>query len=232
MRVLHPIRPEEKLVSRGRYRYLIDGEPTGDLESWQITRLPNGDEFVRADLDGRESSGASLITHLLRREDGRPAVLRLRFEHEDVKAVAQYTFDEASVQVARTAEGEQRCVETVDIATGYVVDYHTMISQDYVWRGYEGVEGYSQMVPLFSPDLWVEKSQVLHGRALRFEVQPLPPTLCVVPAGAFAGAQHYRVRFEDGVEAEAWYDSRGIPLRWQFPARGYDFVLDEYQAQP
>ena len=53
MRVLHPIRPEEKLVSRGRYRYLIDGEPTGDLESWQITRLPNGDEFVRADLDGR-----------------------------------------------------------------------------------------------------------------------------------------------------------------------------------
>lgn len=228
MRVLHPIRPEEKLVSRGQYRYLVDGEPTGDVETWQVSRLPGGEEIVRADLDGREASGASLVTHLVRHADKRPNWLRLRFRSGQMNAAAQYTFEEASVRVARVAEGEQRSVEMIDIATGYVVDYHTMISQDYVWRGYEQAGGYSQSVPLFSPDLWAEDEKVLRGRALRFEVQSLPSQPCVIPAGEFASAQHFRVRFEDGVLAEAWYDSRGTPLRWHFPARGYDFVLGQY----
>lgn len=231
MRVLHPIHSKEKLVSRGRYQYLIDGEPTGDVETWQVTRLPGGDEVVRADLDGREASGASLITHLVRRKDGRPRTLRLRFQSDDMSAAAQYTFEDASVRVARVAEGQQRCMEVVDIAEGYVVDYHTMISQDYVWRGYERAVGYSQTVPLFSPDLWADETKVLRGRALRFEVQPLPPKVCIIPAGEFAGAQHFRVRFEDGVLAEAWYDGRGVPLRWHFPARNYDFVLNQYLSR-
>ena len=228
MRVLHPIRPEEKLVSRGRYRYLIDGEPTGDVETWQITRLPGGEEIVRADLDGREASGASLITHLVRKEDGWPAWLRVRFRNGDLNAAAQYTFDRDSVRIARVAEGQSRVMERVDMAEDYVVDYHTMISQDYVWRGYQRSQGYSQSVPLFSPDLWADGSTVLRGRALRFEVQPLPPKVCTVPAGEFAGTQHFRVRFEDDVLAEAWYDSHGVPLRWYFPARDYDFVLEKY----
>jgi len=228
VRVLHPVHSKEKLVSRGRYQYLIDGEPTGDIETWQVTRLPNGDEVVRADLDGREASGASLITHLVRGKDGQPHWLRLCFQSEDINAAAQYTFEKATVRVARVAEGQPRCMEAVDIAEGYVVDYHTMISQDYVWRGYKQAGGLNQTVPLFSPDLWADETKVLRGRALRFEVQALPPKVCVVPAGEFAGTQHFRVTFEDGVLAEAWYDNRGVPLRWYFPARNYDFVLTEY----
>ena len=109
MRVLHPVHSKEKLVSRGRYQYLIDGEPTGDIETWQVTRLPNGDEVVRADLDGREASGASLITHLVRGKDGQPRWLRLRFQSEDINAAAQYTFEKATVRAARVAEGQPRC---------------------------------------------------------------------------------------------------------------------------
>lgn len=228
MRVLHAIRPEEELVSRGQYRYLVDGEPTGDVESWQVSRLPNGEEIVRADLDGRKASGASLITHFVRNKDGEPNWLRLRFHVDGVNAAAQYTFEETSVRVARTADNTGQHVETVDLPAGYVLDYHTMISQEYVWRGCKKAVTEPHMVPLFSPDLWAEGEKMLRGRALRFEVQALAPETCSVPAGEFDDAQHFRIRFEDGVAAEAWYDEHGTPLRWFFPARSYDFVLEEY----
>lgn len=228
MRVLHAIRSEENLVSRGQYRYLVDGESTGDVESWQVSRLPSGEEIVRADLDGRRASGASLITHFVRHKDGSPDWLRMRFHVDGVNAAAQYTFDEASVRIARTADNIGQQIDIVDLPAGYVVDYHTMISQDYVWRGCK--EGISEprMVPLFSPDLWAEGEKMLRGRALRFEGHALPPETCSVPAGEFANAQHFSIRFEDGVVAKAWYDEHGTPLRWFFPARSYNFVLEQY----
>ncbi len=230
MRVLHPIGSNEVPVCRGAYHYLKDGQPTGHVEHWQITRLPTGGEIVRADVDGREAEGApSLITHLQRYPDGRPEWLRLRYHSATVNAAAQYTFEPAAIRIARRAEGVERRLEMVEIAANYGVDYHPVIGHDYVWRSYPAsAEGNALLVPIFSPDLWAEGISVLIGRALRFSILPSEAETCQTPAGVFEGARKFQVTLSDGVRSIAWYDDYGVPLRWTYPDKGYDFVLSAY----
>ncbi len=231
MRVLHPLRAEETLLGRGRYRYLRSGKPTGDVETWYLTRLPDGSEVVRADLDARKSNGMSLVTHLHRPSVGCPNWLRLRYFGGGLNTAAQYSFEEDSVRVARMTSDFRRQQEVVELAAGYVVNYHLVISSDYVWRGYPaGASGESRLIPVFSPDLWAEGDRILTGRALRVSIQPLEPETCLTPAGRFEGAQVYAVSFDDGVEATAWYDQQGMPLRWHYPAKGYEYVLIAYET--
>jgi len=234
LRVLHEVHPEEVLISRGQYRYLRGGQPTGQVEHWQITRLPNGQEVVRADVDGSQiPAGPHLLTHLQRRPDGRPEWLRLQYMKGDLLAAAQYQFEDAEVIVIRQEAGGHRRQDKVEIAANYVVDYHPVIAHDYVWRGYPATAGgKAWSIPVFSPDLWALGGDVLSGRALRFAVTPLAPETCEVPAGRFEAARCYKVILSDSVLAMAWYDSAGIPLRWHYPDKGYDFVLVEYTRGP
>lgn len=230
MRVLHPLRETETPVCSGEYSYLLNGEPSGQVEQWQITRLPDGNEIVRADIDGRKAPVPySLVTHMLRGPDGRPLWLRLRYVTGSVNGAAQYNFEAALVRVARQAEHLPRRMETVEIAENYAVDYPPVIGHDYVWRAYPGhAQGKPTRVPVFSADLWADQEQVLGGRALRYEVAPRETQTCVTPVGVFEDAQHFQVTMSDGIEALVWYDRGGIPLRWLYPAKGYDFVLTSY----
>jgi hypothetical protein len=233
MRILHAISPDERLVSWGRYRYLADGAPTGDVESWQVTRLPDGVEIVRVDLDGEQARGARLVAHLQRGPDGRPEWLRMRYRRDDVNAAAHYTFEEAVVHVARVEASSGRRLGEVEIATGYVVDYHAVIAYDYVWRGYPpDAEREPRRVAVFTPDLWAEGDGVLRGRALRFDVKPLPLEPCDTPAGMFPQALPFSLRYEDGTTARIWYDRRGTPLRMLFPQGKLEAVLANYQTGP
>src|SRR5262245_8041714 len=100
------------------------GQPTGQIEQWQITRLPDGKGIVRADVSGGASN---LLTHLQRTEDGRPEWLRMRWERSDNKAAVQYTFEEAGVKIKRQSVNHPRRQDVLDIAKGYAVDYHPMI---------------------------------------------------------------------------------------------------------
>jgi hypothetical protein len=229
--VLHEIRPEEALLSQGTYHYLRSGEPTGQVETWRISHLPNGQEVVRADVDGSKiPGGPHLLTHLQRRVDGRPEWLRLQYMKADRVAAAQYQFEDAEVVIYRQEAGEPRRQDKLEIAANYVVDYHPVIAHDYVWRGYPAnAEGKAWSIPVFSPDLWAREGDVLSGRSLRFTVTPLVPEACEVPAGRFEGALCFKVILSDGVLAMAWYDEVGTPLRWLYPEKGYDFVLVEYE---
>lgn len=230
MRLLHEVGPEETLVCRGEYHYLRGGQPTGQVEIWQITSLPSGELTVRADIEGGGSANpVNLLTHLQRNVGGRPEWLRIRYERGDFVAAAQYTFQKATVVVARQAENHPRRQENIDIAENYEVDYHAVIAHDYVWRGYpRHARGRSWAVPIISPDLWVDGYDVLGGRVMRFNVQPLDNDTCEVPAGTFEDVRHYEVMLSDGVRALGWYDDLGVPLRWHYPDKDYDFVLVAY----
>ncbi len=229
MRLLHPVHPDETLLRRGRYRYLKGGEPTGDVETWQVTRLPDDDEVVRADLDGRRAGRPNLITHLRRKASGAPAWLRLRCFGGAINTAAQYTFEPDAVHVARMTGDFRRWQEVVEIAPGYVVDYHPVAAADYVWRGYPAdAGGEDRLIPVFSPDLWAGADRALAGRALRVSVSPQQVDTCLVPAGEFEGARRFRVWFDGEVEALAWFDDLGTPLRWLFPDGGYEVVLIVY----
>jgi hypothetical protein len=230
VRVIHDPRADETVVCRGTYQYLRQGKSTGLVEHWTVSRLPDGHEIVRADVDARAVPGAtSLLTHFQRRPDGSHQWLRVRLERPGFSAAAQYDFDTAEVKVYRQSFGSSRQEDMVLIAENYVIDYHPVIAHDYVWRGYPAqAEGQPWSIPVFSPELWAADTDVLAGRALRFTVTPLSPEPCVTPAGDFECAMQFKILLSDGVLAVAWYDDDGIPLRWQYPDKGYDFVLVAY----
>lgn len=231
MRVLHEIHPDEAVVSRGQYRYLRGGLATGQIENWLITRLTDGTEVVRADVDGSAiPMGPNLLTHLHRSAMGRNQWLRLQYLKGDFVAAAQYNFEPAQVVIFRQTAGEYRRQGMIEIAEDYAVDYHPVIGHDYVWRGYPArAEGKALSIPVFSPDLWGLGDEALDGRALRFMVTPLASEPCEVPAGRFEDALRFKILLSDGVLAMAWYDSMGVPLRWWYPEKGYDFVLAQYE---
>lgn len=232
MRLIHPIHPDEELIAWGRYRYIAAGRPVG-REAWQISTLPDGGRIVRADVDGRQEGEASLVAHLKQGGSGDPQWLRLRYRTGDLNAAGQYIFEEATIQVARAIQGHERRLETVEIATGYVVDYHAVITGNYVWRGYppDG-DGETRLLAVFSPDLWRGGEDVLIGRALRVGVQPMPRSRCETPAGTFEDARCFKVRYDDAREAVVWFDEHGVPLRWLQPELNYDCVLDVYRRRP
>lgn len=230
MRILQPSWPQEKLLRRGTYHYFSGGQPTGDVEHWQVTRLPDGSHIVRADLDGRDASGASLLATMRRDPDGSPMWLRLRFEHGEINTGGQYNFRADAVDVVRLTGDFKRRMETVEIATDYVVNFHALISYEYVWRGYpEDAESEIRLIPVFSPELWVAADDVLTGRALRVSVRPDGRSRCEVPAGTFEDCRCFAVELGDGIESKVWFDEHGTPLRWHYPEQGFDFKLVEYQ---
>lgn len=230
MRVLHPVRPEEDLVARGAYRYFSADKPTGDIETWLITRLPDGTEITRSDIDGENGSGGHLITHFRRNVDGSPEWLRIRYRKGNMNAAAQYTFEKASVRIARQISGYNRQIELLEIAANYVVEHPSMIAREYVWRGYpDDAEGEGRSIPVFSPDLWALGGEALKGRALRYHISPLNDSPCATLSGEYAQTRHFSMTLNDGEEALVWYDAAGVPLRLIYPNQGFDFNLTVYQ---
>jgi len=230
MRLLHELRPDETLVCKGEYRYLKKGKPAGQIEHWQITRLPGGKEIVRADIAGENAGGPThLLSHLQRDPQGRPEWVRMRWERGDNRAAAQYTFEDAGVKLARQSENHARRQEVLDIAKGYAVDYHPVIGHDYVWRAYPvHARGKPWAIPVFCPDLWAAGDEILGGRALRFNVSPGDAEDLSTLLGDFEQTRYFEVMLNDGVRAQAWFDEFGVPLRWAFPDKSYDFVLVSY----
>lgn len=80
MRFIIHEQPTETLLAAGAYRYEQDGRPTGAVESWRLTRVADGYEALRVDLDARDApSGHTYLYHYVRQTNGRPERLTYRF---------------------------------------------------------------------------------------------------------------------------------------------------------
>lgn len=69
----------ERPLMAGKYEYRRGDVPTGAVESWRLTAVPDGGHFLRVDLDGRASSGHSYLYHALLEADGLVSRLQYRF---------------------------------------------------------------------------------------------------------------------------------------------------------
>ncbi len=232
MRTIHSIHLSEQVIAKGAYEYVVSGKPNGCIETWQITQLPDGQTVVRADVDASsmDGGGSHMVSHMVFSDRGDPAWLRVRYGDANLGNAAQYTFNKATVQIVRKPAGYGVRQEVVDIAEDYGIDYPPVIGHDYPWRRY-GVREPSSMraIPIFSPDFWEEGGSNLTGRVVRFRITPMGTAPCEVPAGLFEEAARFDVVTDDGVKAQAWFDEQGIPLRWVYPDKGYEFILRHYQ---
>jgi hypothetical protein len=229
VRFLQEIGAEETVVCRGEYQYFHNETPSGEVESWLVTRLPDGSELVRSDMKCRQPR-KSLLTHLQRGAKGVPEFLRLRYRHEEVVAAAEYTFDKAGVKVERQTKGLHRRRETVDTATGYQVDYQAAVGFDYIWRGYpRHARGKSWSIPVFRPSLDADEEEILSGHSSRLSVQPAAADSIRTPAGVFKVGHHFKISTPDGLEILAWYGQAGMLLRWYDSANARDILLVRYE---
>ncbi len=79
MRFLINEKSYETPLASGVLRYEKDGQPTGTIESWRLTRTATGEEILRVDLDVRANDGGSFLYHLLLDADGTAQRLTYRF---------------------------------------------------------------------------------------------------------------------------------------------------------
>ncbi len=108
----------EKQIASGQFRYELDGEPTGAVESWRLTAVPDGFEVLRVDLDARQAeSGHSYVYHLVRRKDGAPERLGFRFWGSSLEIEGTLLFSETSITGTRTVNG-RTFSEDIDIEPG------------------------------------------------------------------------------------------------------------------
>jgi len=234
MRALRPVAPQETLVCWGAYQYFKERCPTGVAEEWSVHRLPDGTEVARADVDARKVPDAfDWLTHFVRDDEGRPKELIVQYRKGALYAKATYAFQRDRVEITRDVGDLSTRREVIDIASGYVVDYHSIISSDYAWRGYpKYMQGEVYAVPIFRLAIEMEEApDLLSGTVARVSVQPLEAASLTIPPGVYADVQRYQVMLSEGGEAVGWFDQHGTPLRWSRPDGAYEFVLMRYRFQ-
>lgn len=106
MRFIIKEQPYEKIVAAGQYRYELDGIPTGAVESWRVTGVPDGYQFLRVDLDAREAeSGHSYLYHAVLNPDEQVERLKYRFWGDGLEIVGDVVLDDEAVTATRKVNG-------------------------------------------------------------------------------------------------------------------------------
>ena len=83
MRYLHPVQAHERFLASGCYRFFRNGELLRKTESWATHRHPDGERFVRVDMDAREEEGKSILAEALL--NGGDTLVRLDIRYENAK---------------------------------------------------------------------------------------------------------------------------------------------------
>ena len=123
MRFLVKEQRYEKQIAAGQFRYELNGEPTGAVETWRLNAAMDGFEILRVDLDAREAdSGHSYIYHLVRQANGHPERLAYRFWGDSdpighLEIEGTLLFEERSILGTRSVNGVTYA-EDIDIKRG------------------------------------------------------------------------------------------------------------------
>lgn len=116
--VIHEM-PYETRIASGRFVYMRDGQPTGAVETWRLSKAVDGYEFLRVDLDAQAApSGNSYLYHLTRDANGRPVQLKYRFWRTGMIAEGAMLLEAEEVVNTRTINST-RYEDVVAVPSGY-----------------------------------------------------------------------------------------------------------------
>ena len=223
MRRLHRVSPKETFVASGIYEYFRDGHATGTVEYWEIHEQPGGAHFIRADRDGRESDGVSLLVQILRKplaEGGNLERLDLYYYFPGGEAKGYYTFNDDYVVVRRiTQNGEEH--DEIRMQPGYLVNPLVLVEQRYWLRLAE------HSVPhwVFSPDIVTTENSLSMCTSVLVGAENY-----ILGAKSYP-ATRYQRRCESGDTVTALFDAHGVLLRYN-PSESEYVLLKQYARRP
>jgi hypothetical protein len=82
MRYLHPVQAHERFLASGCYRFFRNGALLRKTESWATHSHPNGEKFVRVDVDAREEEGKSILAEALLNAGDALVRLDIRYDND------------------------------------------------------------------------------------------------------------------------------------------------------
>lgn len=109
MRFIIHEQPYEKPISSGEFRYFLNAEPTGAVESWRLTAAADGYTFLRVDLDARAAeSGHTYLYHAVLNSDGNIERLKYRFwdKLSQLQLIGDLVVEDTAVAATRTINSQ------------------------------------------------------------------------------------------------------------------------------
>lgn len=139
MRSIIHEQPFEKPLMAGTYRYERDDRPTGAVEKWRLTAVPDGYQFLRVDLDARAAaSGHTYLYHALVDPEGQVERLKYRFWTQDaggLQVAGDLVLESDSVSATRTVNGKET-EQVLALPKGYRFWFPSVAGLYFAgWRG-------------------------------------------------------------------------------------------------
>ena len=132
MRYLHPVQAHERFLSSGCYRFAKNGQALAKTESWTIHAHPDGEKFVRVDMDARREEGKSILAEALL--DHKDALVRFDVRYENTQFEggikhlrATYLRTDERLQIGYSLNGEERKYIEVDLPDVALIDLPLLV---------------------------------------------------------------------------------------------------------
>ncbi len=132
MRYLHPIQAHERFLASGCYRFSKDGRTLAKTESWATHLHPDGEKFVRVDMDARREEGKSILAEALLDSGNRLVRFDIRYENDQCEGgikLLRATYQRAveGLQIGYNINGDERKYIEVDLPDDALIDLPLLV---------------------------------------------------------------------------------------------------------
>ncbi len=212
MRYLHPVQAHERFLASGSYRFSKDGERLRKSESWTVHGHPDGETFLRVDMDARAEEGKSILLEALRNSRGGLVRFDVRYENENfeggVKTLrATYQLIGGQLQVGFSINGTERRYTELATPAGTLVDIPLLIFRGCVIQALAAAG--DKELPIYVP--MFEHAQLFPGILQTVKSPVESAGVDVIETGGRATPTR-RYRYRDKAAAY-WIDRNGVVVK-------------------
>lgn len=233
MRYLHSIQARERFLASGCYRFAKNGQTLAKTESWAIHSHPDGEKFVRVDMDARQEEGKSILAEALLDLKGVLVRFDIRYENEQFEGGikhlrATYHRTDERLQIGYSLNGDERKYIEVDLPADALIDLPLLVFRGSTIKtlAERSVESTAVYVPM------IEHAQLFPG-VLRHIASPVER---VGDDTVFIGKraiQASRFRYRDQA-VSYWIDDHDLIVKRvnNFKQQEMTVAISSYAAPP